>query len=94
MSALCQKQTGRSKNAMSALPPKADIDGPSLNVRFVPKAEQHPISKKILGSQKLSDRPARMANCEGYWGSPAEWSASLKEAASGGAHPTPARNLL
>jgi hypothetical protein len=39
MSALGQKQTSRSENAMSALPPKADIDWRLLNVRFVPKAD-------------------------------------------------------
>jgi hypothetical protein len=36
MSALGQKQTWHSDTAMSALPPKADIEGGQLNVRFVP----------------------------------------------------------
>jgi hypothetical protein len=35
MSALGQKQTPRPKNSMSALPPKADIAGRHLDVRFV-----------------------------------------------------------
>jgi hypothetical protein len=39
MSALGQKQTCRSKVAMSVLPPKADIAGRQLDVRFVPKAD-------------------------------------------------------
>jgi hypothetical protein len=39
MSALGQKQTWRSEFAMSALPPKADIDGRPPDVRFVPTAD-------------------------------------------------------
>src|SRR6516164_5519128 len=39
MSALGQKRTFWSSNAMSALPPKADIGGVSSDVRFVPKAD-------------------------------------------------------
>jgi hypothetical protein len=39
MSALGQKQTFRPFIAMSALPPKADIAGQPLDVRFVPKAD-------------------------------------------------------
>jgi hypothetical protein len=39
MSALGQKQTSRSEITMSALPPKADITGQYLDVRFVPKAD-------------------------------------------------------
>jgi hypothetical protein len=38
-SALGQKQTSGSETAMSALPPKADIAGRRLDVRFVPKAD-------------------------------------------------------
>ena len=38
MSASGQKQTLNRSNAMSALPPKADIGRPQLDVRFVPKA--------------------------------------------------------
>lgn len=40
MSASGQKQTSPYVRVMSALPPKADIDGRDQNVRFVPKAEQ------------------------------------------------------
>jgi hypothetical protein len=36
---LGQKQTSDIISAMSALPPKADIDGRRLHVRFVPKAD-------------------------------------------------------
>jgi hypothetical protein len=39
MSALGQKRTWRGEFAMSALPPKADIDGRSPDVRFVPIAD-------------------------------------------------------
>jgi hypothetical protein len=39
MSALGQKQTWRWAEAMSALPPKADIRTQARNVRFVPKAD-------------------------------------------------------
>ena len=39
MSALGQKQTFAVQNAMSALPPKADMCGALTNVRFVPIAD-------------------------------------------------------
>ena len=39
MSALGQKQTSEDVKAMSALPPKADIDPQPANVRFVPIAD-------------------------------------------------------
>jgi len=39
MSALGQKQTSAHIRVMSALPPKADIETPSRDVRFVPKAD-------------------------------------------------------
>jgi hypothetical protein len=39
MSALGQKQTSENVWTMSALPPKADIAGRRLDVRFVPKAD-------------------------------------------------------
>ena len=39
MSALGQKQTSEDIQAMSALPPKADIDRACWDVRFVPKAD-------------------------------------------------------
>jgi hypothetical protein len=35
-----QNQTSERFRAMSALPPKADIDGARWNVRYVPLAEQ------------------------------------------------------
>ena len=41
MSALGQKQTFRSAIAMSALPPKADINRRLADVRFVPIADIH-----------------------------------------------------
>jgi hypothetical protein len=39
MSALGQKRTFCDAEAMSALPPKADMDQRALNVRFVPLAD-------------------------------------------------------
>jgi len=45
MSALGQKQTFRVVCSMSALPPKADIETQSRDVRFVPKAD---IGPKLL----------------------------------------------
>jgi hypothetical protein len=39
MSALGEKRTLKLVGLMSALPPKADIAGRQLNVRFVPKAD-------------------------------------------------------
>jgi hypothetical protein len=39
MSALGQKQTSDCRPLMSAIPPKADMDGHSPNVRFVPIAD-------------------------------------------------------
>ena len=39
MSALGQNQTSNLRSLMSALPPKADIAGRQLDVRFVPKAD-------------------------------------------------------
>jgi hypothetical protein len=39
MSALGQKQTLDWRPLMSAIPPKADIDGRSPDVRFVPEAD-------------------------------------------------------
>jgi hypothetical protein len=39
MSALGQKRTLGDVRLMSALPPKADIAGSQLDVRFVPKAD-------------------------------------------------------
>src|SRR5215469_10977756 len=40
MSALGQKRTWQSVSPMSALPPKADIDPQSANVRFVPEGDK------------------------------------------------------
>jgi hypothetical protein len=39
MSQMGQKQTSAWRSLMSAITPKADIDGQSVNVRFVPKAD-------------------------------------------------------
>ena len=49
MSALGQKRTLRHFQSMSALPPKADIDRASRNVRFVPKADIRHLLTKQLG---------------------------------------------
>jgi hypothetical protein len=50
MSALGQKQTFGPGNAMSALPPKADIDRYPREVRFVPEADQ--LIKGLMMSEK------------------------------------------
>src|SRR6516164_11451203 len=47
MSALGQKRTSRSVEAMSALPPKADIGTHAPNVRFVPKADICSAAKSV-----------------------------------------------
>jgi hypothetical protein len=44
MSASGQKQTSRPEISMSALPPKAEIAGRQLNVRFVPNSDMLAIS--------------------------------------------------
>ena len=51
MSAVGQKQTLRRSNATSALPPKADIDGRSPDVRFVPIADSCTAAKGTLFNQ-------------------------------------------
>jgi hypothetical protein len=51
MSALGQKQTCRSDLAISALPPKADTDHHSRDVRFVPKADIAELPDLLLKSQ-------------------------------------------
>jgi hypothetical protein len=56
MSALGQKRTFSELRAMSALPPKADIDGRKLDVRFVPIAD---IGKRLR-------MPLRMELPEGF----------------------------
>jgi hypothetical protein len=50
MSALGQKQTLGKVRLMSALPPKADIETQSRDVRFVPKADILRRSKMMLYS--------------------------------------------
>jgi hypothetical protein len=54
MSALGQKQTCRPDIATSALPPKADVEWPSPNVRFVPKAAVSRCSTRVRKSQSYS----------------------------------------
>src|SRR5215469_11451364 len=48
MPALGQNQTSEGVQAMSALPPKADIETQSLDVRFVPKADSCSAAKWSL----------------------------------------------
>ena len=50
MSALGQKQTLEHLRAMSALPPKADMDRHGHDVRFVPKADIKNVRKWRFGS--------------------------------------------
>jgi hypothetical protein len=69
MSALGQKQTFTHLRPMSALPPKADMDQRSYDVRFVPKADIMQRSKKtslfdhlvgihLVGRMAAISRPA------------------------------------
>ena len=56
MSALGQKQTCTMQNAMSALPPKADMCGALAHVRFVPIAD---IGMEVWTlREQLLERPA------------------------------------
>ena len=50
MSALGQKQTLKRLHPMSALPPKADIAGGQLNVRFVPKGDIRVVALSFFGA--------------------------------------------
>jgi hypothetical protein len=54
MSALGQKQTSKRVRAMSALPPKADIEAQSRYVSFVPKADVLRCGKEPVASLGLS----------------------------------------
>jgi hypothetical protein len=51
MSALGQKQTSARIRVMSALPPKADIEAQSHDVRFVPKADISRLLDHLVGEQ-------------------------------------------
>ena len=59
MSALGQKQTSRLVRAMSALPPKADIEPRSRDVRFVPKADSC-----TAANSRAGDDPAGLTTGE------------------------------
>jgi hypothetical protein len=65
MSALGQKQTFGPFIAMSALPPKADIEWHSRNVRFVPQADIrdlcHNRPRRIFVEQPDGRSPARLS---------------------------------
>jgi hypothetical protein len=61
MSALGQKRTSELVQSMSAITPKADIEGVLTNVRFVPKADSCTAAKRALfdhlvGGDKQSRR--------------------------------------
>jgi hypothetical protein len=64
-SALGQKRTWWGEFTMSALPPKADIAGRELNVRFVPKADIAPGQSINLSTRERSEyglvRPSALA---------------------------------
>jgi hypothetical protein len=57
MSALGHKQTLTRLYPMSALPPKADIAGRQLNVRFVPKAD---IWRSACRQRRNQRRPSQV----------------------------------
>jgi hypothetical protein len=54
MSALGQKQTFGRFIAMSAIPPKADIDPSAFDARFVPKADIRALAASKVGSNRGS----------------------------------------
>jgi hypothetical protein len=68
MSALGQKQTWRSENVMSALPPKADIVERDKDVCFVPKAD--------IASALSNVRPRRAENSNCSYHQQPEWNYS------------------
>jgi hypothetical protein len=59
MSALGQKQTSRHVRAMSALPPKADIEPRLRDVRFVPKADNSALRQRLALFDHLLDSRKR-----------------------------------
>jgi hypothetical protein len=64
MSALGQKQTLTTTPAMSAIPPKADIAGRQLDVRFVPKADIHQLFDSMVGARACE----MVSEAEENWG--------------------------
>ena len=56
MSALGQKQTFRNVRAMSALPPKADMDQQGRDVRYVPKADIGSLYKRLKLAEPVAAR--------------------------------------
>jgi hypothetical protein len=63
MSALGHKRTLKHVRPMSALPPKADIAGRQLDVRFVPKAHSCSVARKLL-VHLVGNREQRRAHVE------------------------------
>jgi len=59
MSALGQKRTQRHQGAMSALPPKADIERHSWHVRFVPIATERSAANTSLFDHLFGAREQR-----------------------------------
>jgi hypothetical protein len=59
MSALGQKQTSHPVTSMSALPPKADIGGQELDVRFVPEADSCTATNSRLFDHLVGERRGR-----------------------------------
>jgi hypothetical protein len=53
MSALAQKRTFGPRKAMSALPPKANIGGVRMDVRFVPKADIMQCNKRSRPTRQV-----------------------------------------
>src|SRR5262245_22167416 len=63
-SALGHKQTKRHYGAMSALPPKADIERRDGHVRFVPKADSCTAANSILFDHLIGAREQRLPHFE------------------------------
>ena len=67
MSALGQKQTYALQNAMSALPPKADMCGAGTHVCFGPKADIGLKTAAAYGPCKWSPKEKRRGEAYDYY---------------------------
>ena len=63
MSALGQKQTCAVQNSMSALHPKADMCGATMDVRFVPIADMRTFTRQLcpFGQYPAADQGLRIS---------------------------------
>src|SRR6516162_8629893 len=90
MSALGQKRTLAANRSMSALPPKADINGRSFDVCFVPEAdiqEREPLfgvlrASSLLSSWAADRHPGSAHPRNRHSRAPGRWSRTTKQASS------------